>query len=92
MADRWQIQPGKYEYTRSDGTRGVNTIGADGTFRHEPEGGVVESGTWREEADWSCITPSEGAERRYAFSQPDADGRFSGRMDNGITAEMRKIG
>ena len=92
MAQRWPIEPGKYEYSRSDGTRGVTTVVADGTFRHEPQGGAVETGTWKEEADWSCISPNAGAQRRYAFTQPDAEGRFSGKMDNGITAEMRKIG
>ena len=92
MARRWAIEPGTYEYTRSDGTRGVNTIAADGTFFHEPEGAPVETGTWREEADWSCITPSQGRERRYAFTEPNAEGRFTGTMDNGVTAEMRKIG
>jgi len=92
MAQRWPIQPGSYEYTRSDGTGGVNTVAADGTFSNTRQDGTTETGTWREEADWSCIVPSQGAERRYTFTEPDAEGRFTGTMDNGVTARMRKIG
>lgn len=92
MAERWAMEPGTYEYTRSDGTRGTSTVAADGTYSNQPQGGTPETGTWREEADWSCLTPNAGAQRRYAFTQPDADGRFTGSMDNGVTAEMRKIG
>jgi hypothetical protein len=91
MAERWRIEPGTYEYTRSDGTSGVTKVAADGTYTSTPNGGEAESGTWHDEGDWSRIVPSSGAERRYAFTQPDAAGEFTGMMDNGVTASLRRL-
>ena len=63
MAERWPIEPGKYEYTRSDGAMQLHSVSS----RQVPVSGSRPS-------------------------QPDAEGRFSGTMDNGVTAQMRKIG
>lgn len=86
----WAIEAGTYEYTRSDGVSGVNTLAADGRFSNAVSDGTVETGTWGQEGDLSCLTPTEGDKRCYAFTEPDADGNFSGMMENGITATIRK--
>ncbi len=86
----WPMEPGTYEYTRSDGTSGVNTIKADGTFSNAPTGGATETGTWGEEGGLSCLSPEGGEKRCYTFTQPDADGNFTGTMANGVTVKIKK--
>src|SRR5690606_10614439 len=67
----WPIQAGTYEYTRSDGTGGVNTIAADGTFSNAVTGGGTETGTWGQEGDLSCLVPESGEKRCYTFTEPN---------------------
>ena len=86
----WPIEPGTYEYSRSDGTSGVNTVAADGTFSNAVTGGDVETGTWAQEGDLSCLTPAEGEKRCYTFTPPDAEGNLTGTMQNGVTVTIRK--
>jgi hypothetical protein len=86
----WPMEAGTYEYTRSDGTSGVNTVKADGTFSNAITGGGTETGTWREENGLSCLTPEGGEKRCYTFTKPDADGNFTGTLPNGVTAKIRK--
>lgn len=89
-AASWAIEDGTYEYTRSDGVSGVNTLAADGTYSNALSDGTVETGTWGQEGDLSCLTPEEGDKRCYTFTTPDADGNFTGTMENGVTATIRK--
>lgn len=86
----WPIEAGTYEYTRSDGVAGVNTLAADGTFSNAVTGGEVETGTWGQESDLSCLVPEKGDKRCYTFTQPDADGNLTGTMESGVTVTIRK--
>ena len=90
-AAAWALEAGTYEYTRSDGVSGVNTVAADGTFSNAVEGGDVETGTWGQEGELSCLTPAEGDKRCYTFTTPDAEGNFTGTMESGVTVEVRKV-
>ena len=91
-ATAWALEAGTYEYTRSDGASGVNTVAADGTFSNAVEGGEIETGTWAQEGDLSCLTPAEGDKRCYTFTQPDAEGNFTGSLEGGeVTVEVRKV-
>ena len=49
QAASWKLEAGTYEFTREDGTRGVNTVAADGTYSIAYTGGKTETGTWAEE-------------------------------------------
>lgn len=88
------LQPGVYDYKRSDGLTGINNVNADGTFSNARSTGDVETGTWAQEGDLTCLTPDgEGATKRcYTFARPDAGGKFTGTMADGMTIEVRKIG
>ena len=90
-AAAWALEAGTYEYTRSDGVSGINTVAADGTFSNAVEGGEIETGTWAQEGGQSCLTPDEGDKRCYTFTPPDADGNLTGTMENGVTVEVRKV-
>jgi hypothetical protein len=90
-AEAWALEAGTYEYTRSDGVSGVNTVAADGTFSNAVSEGEVETGTWGQEGELSCLVPAEGDKRCYTFTPPDADGNFTGTMENGVTVEVRKV-
>jgi hypothetical protein len=91
-AASWPMEPGTYEYTRSDGVSGVNTVKADGTFSNAPAGAAVETGTWGEENGMSCLTPASGEKRCYTFTTPDAEGNFTGTRQDGVTVTVRKTG
>jgi len=86
----YEIGPGTYEYERSDGTSGINTLTADGKFSNAVEGGEIETGTWGQEGGLSCLTPDEGDKRCYTFTQPDAEGNFTGTMTTGVTVTIKK--
>lgn len=86
----YEIGPGTFEYERSDGTSGINTLAADGTFSNAVEGGTIETGTWAQEGDLSCLTPDDGEKRCYTFTQPDAEGNFTGTMPDGVTVTIKK--
>ncbi|MBT2133878.1 hypothetical protein KK137_05985 [Croceibacterium sp. LX-88] len=92
-AAAFSLQPGVYDYKRSDGLTGINTVNADGTFSNARSTGEVETGKWAQEGDLSCLTPDgEGrAKRCYTFTRPDAEGKFTGTMADGVTIEVRKI-
>ncbi|KRA83481.1 hypothetical protein [Altererythrobacter sp. Root672] len=93
-AAAFALQPGVYDYKRSDGLSGINTVNADGTFSNARSTGDVETGKWAQEGGLSCLTPDgEGATKRcYTFTQPDADGKFTGTTAEGVTVEVRKVG
>ena len=90
-AAAWALEAGTYEYTRSDGVSGVNAVAADGTYSNAVEGGEIETGTWGQEGELSCLVPAEGDKRCYTFTPPDAEGNFIGTMENGVTVEVRKV-
>jgi hypothetical protein len=86
----YAIEAGTYDYTRSDGVSGVNTLAADGTYSNARTDGVTETGTWGQEGDLGCFTPEEGEKRCYTFTTPDAEGNFTGTMADGVTVEVKK--
>ena len=86
----WPAEAGTYEYTRSDGRAGVNTLAADGTYSNAMKDGTVETGKWANESARSCFVSDGGDNRCYTFTQPDAEGNFSGTMEGGITITLRK--
>ena len=86
----WPLEAGTYEYTRSDGKSGVNTLAADGTFSNAVTGGEIETGTWGQEGDLGCFVPASGEKRCYTFTAPDAEGNFTGTTTDGITVQVRK--
>jgi hypothetical protein len=88
--EHFPMAAGTYEYIRSDGTSGVNTVKADGTFSNAVTGGAVETGTWAEENGQSCLTPATGEKRCYTFTKPDAEGNFTGTLANGVTVKIKK--
>ena len=90
-AAAYELEPGTYDYTRSDGTSGINTVNPDGTFSNAIEGGDIETGTWAQEGGLSCLTPAAGEKRCYTFTQPDAEGNFTGTMANGVTVQVKKV-
>jgi hypothetical protein len=90
-AASYSIEAGTYEYTRSDGASGINTLTPDGKFSNAIAGGEIETGTWAQEGDLSCLTPDEGDKRCYTFTQPDAEGNFTGTMPDGVTVAVRKV-
>ena len=88
----WPLQAGTYEYTRSDGMAGINTVAADGTFSNAVTGGEIETGTWAQEGNLSCLSPEGGEKRCYTFTAPDAEGNLTGTTTGGVTATIRKVG
>lgn len=86
----WALEAGTYEYSRSDGKRGVNTMAADGTLSNAVTGGAVETGTWAQEGNLGCFVPASGEKRCYTFTAPDAEGNFTGVTTDGITATVRE--
>ncbi len=86
----WPLEAGTYYYTRSDGKSGVNTLASDGTFSNAISGGATETGTWAQEGGLGCFVPTSGDKRCYTFTQPDAQGRFTGVTTDGITVSVRK--
>lgn len=90
-AGSWPIEPGTYEYTRSDGRTGVNTLAADGTYSNAIAGGTVETGTWNNETGLACFASKDSNETRcYTFTAPDAEGNFTGSLSDGVTITVRK--
>ena len=87
----WPVEPGTYEYSRSDGRAGVNTVAADGTYSNAITGGAVETGKWAIEGGLSClVSDAGGAKRCYTFTQPDAEGNLTGTLPDGLTITVRK--
>ena len=66
------------------------TLTPDGKFSNARSGGEIETGTWAQEGDLSCLTPDEGDKRCYTFTQPDAEGNFTGTTPEGVTVTVRK--
>ena len=91
-AEAWPIEAGTYEYTRSDGVGGINTVAADGTFSNAVSGGEIETGTWAQEGGLSCLSPKGGQKRCYTFTVPDGEGNLTGTTTDGVTATIRKVG
>ncbi|MBX9896303.1 MAG: hypothetical protein K2Y17_00080 [Qipengyuania sp.] len=92
QAASWKLEAGTYEFTREDGTRGVNTVAADGTYSIAYTGGKTETGTWAEENGKTCLTSSGDAENKrcYVFTTPDAQGNLTGTSEEVGVVTSRK--
>ena len=65
--------------------------GTDWPILSALRGGDLETGTWGPDEDLSCLMPEGSAKRCYAFTVPDAQGRFSGKSADGIEMTARKL-
>lgn len=88
----WPLEAGTYEYTRADGTTGVTTVAADGTYSMKPTEGETETGTWAEEGGKTCLKSNgEPANMRcYVFTTPGPDGNMTGTSDEVGVTKIRK--
>lgn len=88
----WPLEAGTYEFTREDGTSGVNTVSADGTYSIAYTAGESDAGTWVEENGKTCLTSTgEPANKRcYVFTSPDAEGNLTGTSDEVGVVTIRK--
>lgn len=84
---------GTYDYTRDDGTSGITSLLADGTFTDLGVGSDV-TGQWSVTDDKVCFDPEgEGAERQpncFTLGVPDAEGRQVATGDDGTKVKIRK--
>lgn len=92
QAASWKLEAGTYEYTRADGTSGVTTVAADGTYSMKPATGETETGTWAEEAGKTCLKSNGTPENRrcYVFTTPDGEGNLTGTSEEVGVTKIRK--
>ena len=83
--------PGTYEVTAADGTKFTAAVNADGTYTDTAaDGTVMESGTWAEEGEKTCFTPTEGDVQCYTLGEPAADGSVVATPDKGDPITIKK--
>ena len=83
------VPTGTFEYT-SDGDKTVTEVKPDGTYTDSKDGEVIESGTWKQDADGkACFTettPPAGEESKtvcFTSSETRPDGTFTATPDDG---------
>ena len=82
------VTPGVYDVTRSDGTKLVSTINADGTYQRD-YGDKVEKGTWVSRGDQTCFDPEGNAAESCNTRGPAAtDGSFESTDPKGMVAKV----
>lgn len=92
QADAWPFEAGTYEYERSDGASGVNTLHPDGTYTDVGSDGETGTGKWGVEGDLSCFYATDGSWKTcFTFTKPDAEGNHTGVAEDGRTVKVRKI-
>jgi hypothetical protein len=70
--------PGSYDTTTADGTKGVSTLIADGTYvQRDAAGKVTAKGKWAVTDGKTCFTPESGAVECFSETARAADGSFS---------------
>jgi opacity protein-like surface antigen len=84
---------GAYDYTRDDGTTGITTLLADGSFTDLGAGGEIK-GQWSVTDNKVCIDPEgESPDRKpncYTLSAPDAEGMQIATGDDGTVVKVTK--
>ena len=83
------VPTGTFEYM-SDGDMTVTEVKPDGTYTDSKEGEVIESGTWKQDAEGrACFTettPPEGEESKtvcFTTGETQPDGSFTATPDDG---------
>ena len=83
------VPTGTFEYM-SDGDKTTTVVKPDGTYTDSKEGKVIESGTWKQDADGkACFTettPPAGEESKtvcFTTGETGPDGTFTATPDDG---------
>ncbi len=80
---------GSYDVKYADGTSGVTTINADGSFVATDGKGVETKGTWAMKDGKSCFDPDGDApEACWTDSAPDAAGVFTATAPDGTVVTV----
>jgi len=80
------VTPMTGEVSNAEGSQGLSTLNADGTYQDlDSEGNVVAEGAWAVVDGKTCFTPStEGVEAQcWTESEPAEDGAFTATSDAG---------
>lgn len=88
------ITPMTGEVSNAEGSQGLSTLNADGSYQDfDSEGGVVAEGSWAVVDGKTCFTPStEGVEAQcWTESEPAEDGSFTATSDAGEEVTVTPI-
>lgn len=81
--------PGAYDVTNPDGTKGVTTLAADGTYEDRDAAGKVIKGKWVVKDGKTCFTPDGDAEECFTESTHAADGSFTATDAKGAAVQVK---
>jgi hypothetical protein len=82
--------PGSYDVTNPDGSKGVTTLMADGTYvDRDGAGKVTAKGKWTHADSKTCFTPETGAAECYTETAPAADGSFTATDSKGAVTQVK---
>jgi hypothetical protein len=82
--------PGSYDVTHPDGTTGVDTLQADGTYvSRDASDKVVEKGTWASKDGKTCFIPEGKTEECYTEGARAADGSFDATGPDGKVTKVK---
>ena len=80
---------GSYDVSYPDGTTGVTTIHADGTFVATDGSNVETRGTWAMKDGKSCFDPEgDAVEACWTQTEPDANGVFTATAPDGTVVTV----
>ena len=81
---------GSYDITYPDGTKGVDSLMADGTYvSRDSADKVTDKGTWANKDGKTCFTAEGKAEECFALSTPAADGSFAATGPDGKVTQVK---
>lgn len=84
------IAPGSYDVTYPDGTKGVDTLMADGSYvSRDSADKVTDKGKWAIKDGKTCFAAEGKAEECFAVSAPAADGSFTGTGADGAVVQVK---
>ena len=85
---------GTYDVKMADGTTGVSTLNADGTYVDtDASGAETERGTWAMKDNKTCFDPDgEAPETCFTDGPPAADGSWTSTADDGTTVTVSRRG
>lgn len=84
------IAPGSYDVTYPDGTKGVDTLMADGSYvSRDSADKVTDKGKWAVKDGKTCFAAEGKAEECFAVSAPAADGSFTGTGADGSVVQVK---
>ena len=89
------VAPGAYDGVLADGSAGgVSTLNADGTYSDvDPEGAVVEEGTWETRDGKTCFAPTTEGRTAMCWTESEraADGTFTATPDEGDPVTVKPV-